>query len=70
MPSIVALAVVVDYQRQRNIWSKLERGELKLEFEFEHALYLLIQRISTAMKNDSLHSTEALGDILYLVEVH
>jgi hypothetical protein len=31
------------------LWLKLEAGELRLEIELEHALYLLIERVKVAM---------------------
>ena len=52
IPSVIALAIVVDKQRQRQLWYRLERGELKMEIEYEHALYLLIERVKAAMGTD------------------
>jgi hypothetical protein len=69
IPSIIAMAIVLDYQRQRDVWHKLERGTLKLEFEYEHGLYILIQRVSQAMRTDA-QSNEALADLMFLVDVH
>ena len=69
IPSVIALAIVVDKQRQRQLWYRLERGELKMEIEYEHALYLLIEWVKAAMGTDD-QSTLAFADILYLVENH
>jgi hypothetical protein len=69
IPCVIALAIVVDKQRQRQLWDRLERGELKMEIEYEHALYLMIERVKAAMGTDD-RSTLAFADILYLVENH
>jgi len=40
-----------------------------MEIEYEHALYLMIERVKAAMGTDD-RSTLAFADILYLVENH
>ena len=40
-----------------------------MEIEYEHALYLMIERVKAAMGKDD-RSTLAFADILYLVENH
>lgn len=63
------MAILLDLQRARNLWAKLESNDLKLEIELEHALYLLIGRVKTAMGFDD-KSALAFSDILYLVDIH
>ena len=45
IPSVIGLTIVLDYSRQKQLWSKLETGTLKLEMEFEYGLFLLMKRI-------------------------
>jgi hypothetical protein len=51
------------------VWSKLENSSLKLEIEWEHALYLLIERVKEAMGLED-KSALAFSDILYMVDKH
>lgn len=69
IPCTLTLALLLDLSRARQLWFKLERSELKLEIEMEHALYLLIDRVKEAM-GFSDKSALAFSDILYLVDVH
>ena len=54
------------------MWEKLEKGQIKHEIEYEYALYLMIEKINTAMfaPPASLRGSLALADILYLADVH
>jgi hypothetical protein len=69
IPCTIGLALVLDLQRQRTLWSKLESNELRIEIELEHCLYLLIERVKVAMGFDD-KSALAFSDILYLVDNH
>ncbi|TNV87500.1 hypothetical protein FGO68_gene6495 [Halteria grandinella] len=69
IPCSIGLAVVLDLNRQRQLWAKLEGNELRIEIELEHSLYLLIERVKVAMGFDD-KSALAFADILYLVDNH
>lgn len=69
IPCTVGLAIVLDIHRAKQLWIKLESGELKLEIELEYALYLLIERVKVAMGFEN-QSALAFADILYLVDNH
>lgn len=48
-PMIIMFAFVMDFQRRKSLWSKLERGQIKHEIEFEYALYLMVEKMNHAM---------------------
>lgn len=69
LPSILGFSLVLDHARTKVVWTKLERNELKHEIEWEHGLYLLIEKVKTAMGSDDA-SALAFSDVLYMVDKH
>ena len=70
IPCTLGLAYMMDGLRKKQIWEKLEQGGLRIEYELEIALHLLINKIRTAVSGNESESLLALADLLYLVEMH
>ncbi len=60
---------MLDRQRTMIVWDKLDKGELKHEIEWEHGLYILIEKLRVAMRLDE-DSDLVFSDILCVVDRH
>ena len=69
IPCILVFIRELKKHREKQIWQKLTKGELKLEIEYEYALYLILNKIQKSLSQEGPYNNE-FSDLMYLAETH